>query len=137
MTEIQRLRRLLSVERAHRMQLESNIEILIELLADTREPAINTQASLRHLLRAVQAGGRHARQLDVRYRAVVQEHAGPVEALQRSEVPGLLGEASKLSLPGFIEWLSEQRPDLAQVIRDARVGPDPDRNPSCDVLPGE
>ena len=133
MTKTQRLRRQLSVERAHRMRLESNIEILIELLANTREPAISTRANLRHLLQAVQAGGRHTRRLDVRYLAVVQEHVGPVEALQHSEVPGLLGEASKLGLPGFTEWLSEQRPDLAQVIRDARSG----SGPGHEALPGE
>ena len=137
MTEIQRIRRLLSTERAHRMQLESGIEILIELLAHSREPAISTQANLRHLLQAVQAGGRHARQLDERYQAIVQEHVGSIEALQRSGVSGLLGEASSLDLPGFIEWLSNQRPDLAQAIRDASDKPCSDCDIVCEALPSE
>ena len=135
MTKTQRLRRQLSVERAHRMRLESNIEILIELLANTREPAISTRANLRHLLQAVQAGGRHTRRLDVRYLAVVQEHVGPVEALQHSEVPGLLGEGIQAGpCPASPSGLSEQRVRTWRRSSAMRVS---GSGPGHEALPGE
>ena len=127
MTGIQKLRRMLHVERAHRMQLESNIEILRSLLTSSDEPALSTSENLVHLLDAVLVTGREARHLDKRYHAVIRDNAGSVAAVKPEDIPALIDQAELRYLFGFDDWLSEQRPDLKRVIRGVRVGEDPER----------
>ena len=127
MTGIQKLRRTLHVERAHRMQLESNIEILRSLLTSSDEPALTTSENLVHLLDAVLVAGREARHLDKRYQAIVRDNAGSVAAVKPEDIPALIDQAACRSLFGFNDWLSEQRPDLKRAIHKVRVGEDLER----------
>ena len=128
MTDIKKLRRMLHVEHAHRVQLEVGVETLRSLLSKGGDSALLTRKNLPQILIAILTGGRQARQLERRYREAVKHTSGSVKALNADDVPELLSTVFDLNLPGFISWLLEQRPDLDKVIHAARAARQADDN---------
>ena len=128
MTDIKKLRRMLHVEHAHRVQLEVGVETLRGLLSKGGERASLTPKNLAHIVLAIQAAGRQARQLERRYREAVRSTGKTVRTLDTDDMPELLGSVFDLNLPGFMSWLLEQRPDLDKIIREARAAQEADDN---------
>ena len=128
MTDIKKLRRMLHVEHAHRVQLEVGVETLRALLSKGGDSASLTRKNLTKILIAIQVGGRQARQLDRRYREAVKHASDSIKNLNAEDVPELLGIVFDLNLPGFMSWLLEQRPDLDKIIHAARAAQQADDN---------
>lgn len=131
MTPTQQLRRQLLEEQAHRQGLEMGIRDLLAHLDSAKfqgdEPDggrrdwISTTDVNRRLQDTLQQG-LQARDLEVRYRWAILPAADSVDRLRAIDLDRVLEPLADANLPGFVDWLIAQRPDLADRIRLAQQG---------------
>ena len=127
MTPTRKLRRELLEEQAHRQALENGIRALMTHIAGAKFRGEDTDGSRRdwiatidvdRRLQATLHEGQQARDLEARYRWAILPAAASVDRLRAIDVRRVLEPLPELNLPGFVDWLKAQRPDLAESIRD-------------------
>ncbi len=127
MTPTQRLRREVLEEQAHRQALENGIRELLEHMASDKFRGDDADGARRdwiatgdvhHRLQATLREGEQARDLEARYRWAILPAADNIDQLRAIDLHRVLEPLPELNLPGFVDWLIAQRPDLGQRIRD-------------------
>lgn len=126
MTPTQKLRRELLEEQAHRQALEIGIRDLLTHLDSSkfrgeeadggRRDWISTTDVNRRLHAALDEGVQ-ARDLETRYRWAILPAADSVTRLRGIDLDRVLAPLPEANLPGFVDWLIAQRPDLSDRIR--------------------
>ncbi len=127
MTPTRKLRRELLEEQAHRQALENGIRELMTHIAGAKFRGEETDGSRRdwiatidvdRRLQATLHEGQQARDLEARYRWAILPAADSIDRLRAIDLQRVLEPLPELNLPGFVDWLIAERPDLAERIRD-------------------
>lgn len=126
MTPTQRLQRALHEEQARGAALEAGIRELLAHIASPKFIGVEQDGGRRdwiattdvhHRLQMTLHEGVQARDLEARYRWAILPAADSVDRLRAIDLERVLEPLPELNLPGFVAWLIERRPDLADRIR--------------------